>query len=172
ATTNAAVTEAEDNGIKAINSIEVPTKSDAKEQATSDLNSAVDEAKKAIDQDSNLTDEEKQVAKDQIDSDAKKAQEAIDTAKTNDDVKKAIDDGTLAIDKDVANAAIDNAVAGKKAEISKSPLTDEEKTALNNEVDEKANSAKDAINKATTPEGVTEAQNSGIKSIDDVNVPT
>ena len=172
ATTNAAVTEAEDNGIKAINSIEVPTKSDAKEQATSDLNSAVDEAKKAIDQDSNLTDEEKQVAKDQIDSDAKKAQEAIDTAKTNDDVKKAIDDGTLAIDKDVANAAIDNAVAGKKAEISKSPLTDEEKIALNNEVDEKANTAKDAINNATTPEAVTTAQDNGIKNINDTEVPT
>ncbi|WP_436340437.1 DUF1542 domain-containing protein [Lactobacillus johnsonii] len=172
ATTNAAVTEAEDNGIKAINSIEVPTKSDAKEQATSDLNSAVDEAKKAIDQDSNLTDEEKQVAKDQIDSDAKKAQEAIDTAKTNDDVKKAIDDGTLAINKDVANAAIDNAVAGKKAEISKSPLTDEEKTALNNEVDEKANTAKDAINNATTPEAVTTAQDNGIKNINDTEVPT
>ncbi len=172
ATTNAGVTEAQTNGVNAINGIEVPNKSDAKEQAITDLNTAVDNAKKAIDQDSNLTDEEKQAAKDQIDSDAKKAQEAIDTAKTNDDVKKAIDDGTLAIDKDVANAAIDNAVAGKKAEISKSPLTDEEKTALNNEVDEKANSAKDAINKATTPEGVTEAQNSGIKSIDDVNVPT
>ena len=172
ATTNATVTEAEDNGIKEINSIEVPTKSDAKEQATSDLNTAVDEAKKAIDQDSNLTDEERQVAKNQIDSDAKKAQEAIDTAKTNDDVKKAIDDGTLAIDKDVANAAIDNAVAGKKAEISKSPLTDEEKTALNNEVDEKANTAKDAINNATTPEAVTTAQDNGIKNINDTEVPT
>ncbi|WP_279036148.1 DUF1542 domain-containing protein, partial [Lactobacillus intestinalis] len=172
ATINAAVTEAEDNGIKAINSIEVPTKSDAKEQATSDLNTAVDEAKKAIDQDSNLTDEEKQAAKDQIDSDAKKAQEAIDTAKTNDDVKNAIDDGTLAIDKDVANAAIDDAAAGKKAEISKSSLTAEEKTALNNEVDEKANTAKDAINNATTLEAVTTAQEDGIKNINNTEVPT
>ncbi|WP_410175312.1 DUF1542 domain-containing protein [Limosilactobacillus reuteri] len=34
ATTNAAVTEAEDNGIKAINGIEIPAKSPAKEQAT------------------------------------------------------------------------------------------------------------------------------------------
>jgi len=34
--------------------------------------------RKAIDQDSNLTDEEKQAANDQIDSDAKKAQEVID----------------------------------------------------------------------------------------------
>ncbi|QTQ39216.1 DUF1542 domain-containing protein [Lactobacillus taiwanensis] len=172
ATTNAGVTEAEDNGVKTINGIEVPTKSTTKEQATSDLNTAVDEAKNAIDQDNNLTDEEKQTAKDQIDSDAKKAQEAIDNAKTNDDVKKATDDGTLAIDKDVANAAIDNAVAGKKAEISKSLLTDEEKAALNDEVDEEAQAAKDAINNATTPEAVSTAQENGIKKINDTEVPT
>ena len=172
ATTNAGVTEAEDNGIKEINSIEVPTKSAAKEQATSDLNTAVNEAKNAIDQDNNLTDEEKQAAKDQIDSDAKKAQEAIDNAKTNDDVKKATDDGTLAIDKDVSNAAIDNAVAGKKAEISKSSLTDEEKDALNNQVDQKAQAAKEAIKAATTPEAITTAQENGIKNINDTEVPT
>ncbi|OYS00791.1 hypothetical protein CBF61_07285 [Lactobacillus taiwanensis] len=172
ATTNTAVTEAQENGVKAINGIEVPTKSATKDQAITDLNNEVDEAKKAIDQDNNLTDEEKQAAKDQIDSDAKKAQEAIDNAKTNDDVKKATDDGTLAIDKDVANAAIDNAVAGKKAEISKSPLTDEEKAALNNEVDQKAQDAKEAVNNATTPEAVTTAQESGIKNINNTEVPT
>nr|WP_314756615.1 DUF1542 domain-containing protein [uncultured Lactobacillus sp.] len=172
ATTNAAVTEAEENGIKAIKAIEVPTKSAAKDQATTDLNNEVEDAKKAVDQDNNLTDEEKQAAKDQIDSDAKKAQDAINNAKTNDGVKKAVDDGKLVINKDVANAAIDNAVAGKKAEISNSPLTDEEKTALNNEVDEKADTAKDAINKATTPEAVTEAQDNGIKSINNIVVPS
>ncbi|KOH01957.1 hypothetical protein LJ16_06095, partial [Lactobacillus johnsonii 16] len=169
---NAEVTEAEDNGVKTINGIEVPTKSTTKEQATNDLNNEVENAKKAIDQDNNLTDEQKQAAKDQIDSDAKKAQDAINNAKTNDDVKKAIDDGTLAIDKDVANAAIDNAVAGKKAEISKSPLTDEEKAALNNEVDQKAEEAKEAIKAATTPETVTTAQENGIKNINETEVPT
>ncbi len=171
ATTNAGVTEAQTNGVNAINGIEVPNKSDAKEQAITDLNTAVDNAKKAIDQDSNLTDEEKQAAKDQIDSDAKNAQDAINNAKTNDDVKKAADDGTLAIDKDVANAAIDNAVAGKKAEISNSSLTDEEKAALNNEVDQKAQAAKEAVNAATTPEAVTSAQGSGVKNINDTSVP-
>ena len=171
ATTNAAVTEAKDNGISAIDGIKIPTTSANKEKATTDLNTAVENAKKAIDQDNNLTDEQKQAAKDQIDSDAKTAQDAINNAKTNDDVKKAADNGTLAIDKDVANAAIDNAVAGKKAEISNSPLTDEEKTALNNEVDQKANTAKEAINTATTPEAVTSAQESGIKNINDTSVP-
>ncbi len=172
ATTDEAVTTAKEDGIAAIKDIQIPTKSPAKEQATSDLNTAVDEAKNAIDQDNNLTDEEKQAAKDQIDSDAKKAQEAIDNAKTNDDVKKATDDGTLAIDKDVSNAAIDNAVAGKKAEISKSSLTDEEKDALNNQVDQKAQAAKEAIKAATTPEAITTAQENGIKNINDTEVPT
>ncbi|MCR1878695.1 DUF1542 domain-containing protein [Limosilactobacillus reuteri] len=172
ATTNAAVTEAQNSGVNAIDGIKVPITSTTKEQATTDLNKAVDEAKKAIDQDSNLTDKEKQAVKDQIDSDAKTAQDAINNAKTNDDVKKAVDAGTLVIDKDVANAAIDNAVAGKKAEISNSPLTDEEKTALNNEVDQKANTAKEAINAATTPEAVTSAQDNGIKNINDTEVPS
>ncbi|MCC4411268.1 DUF1542 domain-containing protein [Limosilactobacillus reuteri] len=172
ATTDEAVTTAKENGINAIKDIEIPTKSAAKDQATTDLNTAVDEAKKAIDQDSNLTNEEKQAAKDQIDSDAKKAQEAIDNAKTDDEVKTVVDNGQLAIDKDVANAAIDNAVAGKKDEIAKSPLTDEEKTALNNEVDQKAQDAKEAVNNATTPEAVTTAQDNGVKNINDTEVPT
>ncbi|WP_225435798.1 DUF1542 domain-containing protein [Limosilactobacillus reuteri] len=172
ATTNAAVTEAQTNGVNAINGIKVPTTSATKEQAITDLNTAVDDAKKAIDQDNNLTDEQKQAAKDQINSDAKTAQDAINNAKTNDDVKKAAADGTLAIDKDVANAAIDNAVAGKKAEISNSPLTDEEKTALNNEVAQKANSAREAINNATTPEAVATAQEDGVKNITDTEVPS
>ncbi|RMX25015.1 YSIRK signal domain/LPXTG anchor domain surface protein [Limosilactobacillus reuteri] len=172
ATTDEAVTTAKENGIAAIKDIEIPTKSQAKEQATTDLNTAVDEAKKAIDQDNNLTDAEKQAAKDQIDSDAKKAQEAIDNAKTDDEVNSAVDNGKLAIDKDVANAAIDNAAAGKKAEIAKSPLTDEEKTALNNEVAQKAQDAKEAINDATTPETVTTAQENGVKNINDTEVPT
>ncbi|MDL2057406.1 DUF1542 domain-containing protein [Limosilactobacillus reuteri] len=172
ATTDEAVTTAKENGIAAIKDIQIPTKSAAKEQATTDLNTAVDDAKKAIDQDSNLTDEEKQAAKDQIDSDAKKAQEAIDNAKTDDEVNSAVDNGKLAIDKDIANAAIDNAVAGKKDEIAKSPLTDEEKTALNNEVDQKAQDAKEAVNNATTPEAVTTAQDNGVKNINDTEVPT
>ncbi|MCC4326543.1 DUF1542 domain-containing protein, partial [Limosilactobacillus reuteri] len=89
ATTNAAVTKAQEKGVNAIDGIDVPSKSDVKDQATTDLNAAVENAKKAIDQDSNLTDEQKQAAKDQIDSDAKTAQEAINNATTNDDVKNA-----------------------------------------------------------------------------------
>ncbi|WP_302117840.1 DUF1542 domain-containing protein [uncultured Limosilactobacillus sp.] len=172
ATTNDAVTKAQEDGINNINAIKVPTESATKENAKTDISNSADEAKKAIDQDSNLTDKEKQAAKDQIDTDAKNAQDAIDNAKSDDEVKNAVDNGNLAIDKDVANAAIDNAVAGKKNEISNSPLTDEEKAALNNEVDQAAQTAKDAINNATTPEAVTTAQEAGVNNIDGIKVPT
>ena len=165
------MTEAQTNGVNAINGIEVPNKSDTKDQATTDLNTAVENAKNAIDQDSNLTDEEKQAAKDQIDSDAKTAQEAINNAKTNDDVKKAADDGTLAIDKDVANAAIDNAVAGKLKEI-QDPLTTEEKQAYTDLINSEANNAKQNIANATTVEEVTTAQTNGVNEITNTEIPT
>jgi LPXTG-motif cell wall-anchored protein len=118
-----------------------------------------------------LTDEEKQAAKDQIDSDAKKAQEAIDNAATDDAVNTAVDNGKLAIDKDIANAAIDNAVAGKREEIANSPLTAEEKTALNSEVTDAANKAKNAIDSATTIPAVEDAKNTGVATINDIAVP-
>ncbi|MDK6743177.1 DUF1542 domain-containing protein, partial [Escherichia coli] len=84
---------AQEDGIKKINDIEIPSKSAVKEKATTDLNNAVDEAKKAIDQDNNLTEGQKQAAKDQIDSNAKKAQDAINNAKTDSDVNNAVDNG-------------------------------------------------------------------------------
>ncbi|WP_239669360.1 DUF1542 domain-containing protein, partial [Lactobacillus gasseri] len=49
ATTDEAVNTAQEDGIKKINDIEIPSKSAVKEKATTDLNNAVDEAKKAID---------------------------------------------------------------------------------------------------------------------------
>ena len=172
ATTNNGVESAKNTGIETINNIKIPTTSETKDQAKTDITNSADEAKKAIDQDNNLTDDQKQAAKDQIDSDAKKAQDAIDNAKSDEDVKNAVDNGKLAIDKDVANAAIDNAAAGKKKEISDSSLTDEEKAALNNEVDQKANDAKNAIKEATTSEAVETAKNDGIKNINSVEVPS
>ncbi len=145
AKTNTAVTNAKNTGISNIQNIEIPTNSASKAQATTDLNNAVDAAKKAIDQDTNLTDQERDAAKAQVDADAKTAQEAINKATTNDDVTSATNTGKLAIDKAVANAVIDNAVAGKKAEIS---------------------NVQEAINKATTNDDVTSATNTGKLAID------
>ncbi|WCT60519.1 DUF1542 domain-containing protein [Limosilactobacillus portuensis] len=172
ASTDAGVTKAQNDGIDNINKIAIPETSDAKAKATTDLKDAVDNAKKAIDQDTNLTNDQKQAAKDAIDQDAKTAQEAINNANTDSDVKKATDNGQLAIDKDVANAAIDNAAAGKKAEIAKSPLTDAEKQALDQQVDQQVQTAKSNIAKATTTDEVTTAQNNGIDNINNIKIPS
>lgn len=172
ASTDAGVTKTQNDGIDNINKIAIPETSDAKAKATTDLKDAVDNAKKAIDQDTNLTNDQKQVAKDAIDQDAKTAQEAINNANTDSDVKKATDNGQLAIDKDVANAAIDNAAAGKKAEIAKSPLTDAEKQALDQQVDQQVQTAKSNIAKATTTDEVTTAQNNGIDNINNIKIPS
>ena len=171
AATNADVTQAQEDGINNINKITVPTTSANKEKATTDLNNAVDEAKKAIDQDSNLTDDQKQAAKDQIDSDAKTAQDAINNAKTDNDVNTSVDNGKVAIDKDVANAAIDNAVAGKLKEI-KDPLTTEEKQTYTDLINSEANNAKQNIANATTQEEVTTAQTNGVNEINNTEIPT
>ena len=172
ASTDAGVTKAQNDGIDNINKIAIPETSDAKAKATTDLKDAVDNAKKAIDQDTNLTNDQKQAAKDAIDQDTKTAQEAINNANTDSDVKKATDNGQLAIDKDVANAAIDNAAAGKKAEIAKSPLTDAEKQALDQQVDQQVQTAKSNIAKATTTDEVTTAQNNGIDNINNIKIPS
>ncbi|WP_276804188.1 DUF1542 domain-containing protein [Lactobacillus hominis] len=171
ATTPAEVTTAQKNGVDAIKGIQVPTTSPEKDKAKENLDKQVQDAKDAIDQDSNLTDDQKQAAKNQIDTDAKNAQDAIDNAKTNDDVKKATDAGQLGIDKTVANAAIDNEAAGKLKEI-KDPLTDEEKKTYTDLVNDAANNAKQNIANATTPEAVTKAQEDGVNAIDKINVPT
>ena len=43
---------------------------------------------------------------------------------------------------------------------------------MNNEVDQKAQEAKEAINNATTPEAVTTAQDSGVNNINETSVPS
>ena len=173
AKTDSAVATAQDNGVAAIDGIKVSANSTAKDQAKSNITDAADKAKQTIDQDNNLTNDQKQAAKAQVDADAKTAQEAINKATTNDDVTSATNTGKLAIDKAVANAAIDNAVAGKKAEISNAKdLSSDDVKALNNEVDQAANDAKNAISSATTEKAVKIAQTDGVDKINAIDVAT
>ena len=173
AKTDSAVATAQDNGVAAIDGIKVSANSTAKDQAKSNITDAADKAKQTIDQDNNLTNDQKQAAKAQVDADAKTAQEAINKATTNDDVTSATNTGKLAIDKAVANAAIDNAVASKKAEISNAKdLSSDDVKALNNEVDQAANDAKNAISSATTEKAVKTAQTDGVDKINAIDVAT
>ena len=160
-----------DNGISAINDVEIPTSSKTKNDANSDLDNTADAAKQAIDKTSGLTDDQKQTAKDQIDKAVDDAKENIKKASDNKGVADATDAGKLAIDKVSAKAAIDAAVATKKSKIAKAPLTSEEAKLLNNLVDQEADAAKDAIDAATTNAVVEAAKNNGVETINNINVP-
>uniref|UniRef100_UPI0024BABDE8 DUF1542 domain-containing protein n=1 Tax=Limosilactobacillus galli TaxID=2991834 RepID=UPI0024BABDE8 len=171
ATTNDAVKTAKENGVEAINAVEIPTSSKTKNDANSDLDNTAAAAKKAIDETSGLTDDQKQTAKDQIDKAVDDAKENIKNASDNQGVADAMDAGKLAIDKVSAKAAIDAAVAAKKRAIAKAPLTAEEAKPLNDLVDQEADAAKDAIDAATTNAVVEAAKNNGVETINNINVP-
>lgn len=106
-----------------------------------------------------------------IDTDVKNAQDAIDNAKTDADVNNTADNGKIAIDKTVADAAIDNAVAGKIKDV-KAPVTTDEQKTLTDLIKETGENAKQNIANATTPAEVTIAQAAGVNAIDQINVPT
>ncbi|WP_143450164.1 DUF1542 domain-containing protein, partial [Lactobacillus crispatus] len=160
-----------DNGISDIKAVEIPTSSKTKNDANSDLDKTADAAKKAIDETSGLTDDQKQTAKDQIGKADADAKENIKNASDNQGVADATAAGKLAIDKVSAKAAIDAAVAAKKSKIAKTPLTAEESKLLNNLVDQEADAAKDAIDAATTNAVVEAAKNNGVETINNINVP-
>ena len=172
ATKDADVKTAQTNGEKAINAVEIPTSSKTKNDANSDLDNTADAAKKAIDETSGLTDDQKQTAKDQIDKAVDDAKENIKNASDNKGVADATDAGKLAIDKVSAKAAIDAAVTAKKSEIAQAPLTAEEAKPLNNLVDQEADAAKAAIDAATTSAAVETAKNNGVETINNIKVPT
>ncbi|WP_288636667.1 DUF1542 domain-containing protein, partial [uncultured Limosilactobacillus sp.] len=172
ATKDADVKTAQTTGEKAINAVEIPTSSKTKNDANSDLDNTADAAKKAIDETSGLTDDQKQTAKNQIDKAVDDAKENIKNASDNKGVADATDAGKLAIDKVSAKAAIDAAVTAKKSEIAQAPLTAEEAKPLNNLVDQEADAAKAAIDAATTSAAVETAKNNGVETINNIKVPT
>ncbi|PEG80374.1 DUF1542 domain-containing protein [Lactobacillus sp. UMNPBX17] len=172
ATKDADVKTAQTNGEKAIKAVEIPTSSNTKNDANSDLDTTAAAAKKAIDETSGLTEDQKQTAKDQIDQAVAGAKENIKNASDNTGVAGATDAGKLAIDKVSAKAAIDAAVAAKKSEIAQAPLTAEEAKPLNNLVDQDADAAKAAIDAATTSAAVETAKNNGVETINNIKVPT
>ncbi|MBG9368234.1 DUF1542 domain-containing protein, partial [Streptococcus sp. NLN64] len=175
AKTDADVTAAKDSGVDAIKA-ENPTPV-AKPAAKQAIDDAAATKKAEIDGRDDLTKEEKDAAKAKVDAEATKAKDAVDTAKTDADVTTAKDSGVDAIKaenpdavaKEVAKAAIDEAAQAKKSEIDARPdLTDEEKSTAKSDVDTKADQAKQAIDAATTNDGVTSAKDAGVSDIKSV----
>ncbi|WP_153051426.1 DUF1542 domain-containing protein, partial [Streptococcus suis] len=99
--------------------------------ATAELEAAADDAKKAIDANDNLTDAEKQAAKDAVDAELAKAKESVVAAKTADEVDAATLVGEKAVAKEELKAAADDA---KKAIDANANLTPEEKQAAKDAV--------------------------------------
>ncbi|MCH5378674.1 DUF1542 domain-containing protein, partial [Limosilactobacillus reuteri] len=97
ATTNAAVTEAQTNGVTTIDDIKVPTESAVKEAAKQAVADAATAKNAAIDA-SNLTAEEKADLKQKVTEAQNAADQAIDNATTDAAVTEAQTNGVTAID--------------------------------------------------------------------------
>ncbi|HEP1788678.1 TPA: DUF1542 domain-containing protein, partial [Streptococcus suis] len=181
--------------------VSVPFKVDQKGlaqlKATEALDKEATAAKKAIDNNPNLSEAEKQAAKDAVDADTEKAKQAVADATTIDEVDAAKEAGTTnvdgklldaakldaknKIDKDVeaANAAIEAKRDADIAEINNTPgLTDDQKKAATDAVTNTANDAltdlqtaaddaKKAIDTETTVAGINDAKTAGEKALDD-----
>ena len=175
ATTNASVEQAKNDGATSVSSVTpTPTAKPAAKQAIDDALKAKNDA---IDANNDLTDEEKTAAKEDAKAKADATKQAIDNATTNDAVTQAKNAGATSVDsvnpmpeaKLAAKKTIDDALKAKNDAIdANNDLTDEEKTAAKADAKAKADAAKQAIDNATTNDGVTQAKNDGATSVDSV----
>ena len=181
ATTADAIKKAQDDGIKAIDAVKVPSLTDSQTAAKNAIDQAAKTKNDAIDA-SNLTAEEKDALKQTVADEVNKAKAAIDGATKDADVKTAQTDGEQAINnvnvpttsatKDAAKNAIDQAAKTKNDAIDASSLTAEEKDTLKQTVAGEVNTAKGKIDGATKDADVTTAKNTGVEKINNINVPT
>ncbi|ANR76189.1 DUF1542 domain-containing protein [Streptococcus sp. oral taxon 064] len=176
ATTDEAVSQAKTAGTTEVNSVN-PT-AQSKPAAKQAIDDALNAKEAAIDSRTDLTDEEKAVAKADAKAKADEAKKNIDAATTDAEVNQAKSTGTtevnavnpIAQSKPVAKQAIEEALKAKEAEIdSRTDLTDEEKAAAKADAKAKADKAKKNIDNATTDEAVSQAKTDGINSIASVN---
>ena len=175
ATTNAAVEQAKNDGATSISSVTpTPVAKPAAKQAIDDALKAKNDA---IDANNDLTAEEKAKAKEDAKAKADAAKQAIDTATTNAAVEQAKNDGATSVDsvtptpvaKPAAKKSIDDALKAKNDAIdANNDLTDEEKTAAKADAKAKADAAKQAIDNATTNEGVDQAKANGTTEVNNV----
>ena len=176
ATTNAAVEQAKANGTTEVNNVN-PT-AQAKPEAKQSIDEALKVKNDTIDARTDLTDEEKATAKEEVKKKADAAKQAIDNSTTNAEVAQAKTNGTSEVTsinpqpeaKTEAKKVIDNALKAKNDEIdARTDLTDEEKAKAKEEAKAKADSAKNAIDNATTNAAVEQAKANGTTEVNNVN---
>ena len=176
ATTNAGVEQAKANGTTEVKAV------DPQPVAKTEAKKAIDDALKAKNDEiaarTDLTDEEKAKAKEDVKAKADAAKQAIDKATTNSEVDQAKTAGTAevkAVDpqpvaKAEAKKAIDETLKAKNDEIdARTDLTDEEKTAAKANAKAIADAAKETIDKAVTNAEVEQAKTYGTSEVTSVN---
>ena len=176
AITNAAVDQAKADGATSVDSINpMPV---AKLAAKKVIDEALKAKNAEIDARTDLTDEEKTVAKIDAKAKADEAKTAIDNATTNAEVDQAKENGTTevtsvnpeSVAKTEAKKAIDDSLKAKNDENdARTDLTDEEKTAAKVDAKRKADAAKGAIDNATTNTEVDQGKSIGIAEVISVN---
>ncbi|HEM6413740.1 TPA: DUF1542 domain-containing protein, partial [Streptococcus suis] len=157
-----AATNLEIDNAKTAEEIDAATLAGEKAVAKEELKAAADDAKKAIDANTHLTDDQKQAAKDAVDAELAKAKEAVVAAKTADEVDAATLVGEKAVAKEELKAAAEDA---KKAIDANDNLTDAEKQAAKDAVDAEVAKANDAIDAATKADEVETATLAGEKAV-------
>ncbi|MCH5152935.1 MAG: DUF1542 domain-containing protein [Clostridiales bacterium] len=191
------VEQAKQAGAKAIEDAELNS---AKEKAQDDVKKKAQDAKDALDNYPDLSDEDRKAAEDAIDEAAKKAEEAIDNAKTPEDARKAADEAQKAIgdilngvdksesnkghgtpgsesgktleqEKEAAKKELENTANNLKDEIrNRDDLTYDEKKDILEKIDEELKKAQNAVDSAVTSEEVEEALQAGKKALEDAEL--
>ncbi|HEM5144403.1 TPA: DUF1542 domain-containing protein, partial [Streptococcus suis] len=157
-----AATNLEIDNAKTAEEIDAATLATEKSIAKAEVKAAAEDALQAIDENANLTDDEKAKAKADVYVELSKAEKAIDKATTAD----AIDNATLVGEKAFATAELETAADdAKKAIDANTHLTDDQKQAAKDAVDAELAKAKEAVVAAKTADEVDAATLVGEKAV-------
>ncbi|HEL2279499.1 TPA: DUF1542 domain-containing protein, partial [Streptococcus suis] len=157
-----AATNLEIDNAKTAEEIDAATLATEKSIAKAEVKAAAEDALQAIDENANLTDDEKAKAKADVYVELSKAEKAIDKATTAD----AIDNATLVGEKAFATAELEAAAEdAKKAIDANTHLTDDQKQAAKDAVDAELAKAKEAVVAAKTADEVDAATLVGEKAV-------
>lgn len=183
ATTNDDVATERDAGAEKIANIAVPSLDDAKDKATKAIDDALADKTKEINEQTHLSDQEKNDLIKQITDIADKAKDKINNDSNDAEVAKDEKEGIDAIvdtkvpgledHKQNAIKSLDEAKSTKLAQIDEAGhLTADEKANLTQQVDAEYNKALDNINKATTNDDADKASADGVEAILNIAVPS
>ena len=151
-----------------------PTNPVDRDGAKLEIDAKVQEANNAIDQNRDMTEDERRKAKKAVKDAADQAKTAINTATTDADVTSAKNDGLAKVGarhdatvKQTAKDAIDAKVQEANNAIDQNrDMTEDERRKAKKAVKDAADQAKTAINTATTDADVTSANQEGLSNID------